>query len=229
MHLLRLFLTAWLELGIVTMFFLFWLCKRTALRTETLDKPVLDEAAFQQLLAAASTLQAQNSSKLGKEAQADSPPIVSLALESAPMTQSDLQPLAALNDSVVSSGKRVLRGDEFFWRVATATAMAAVSALLLFASLDHLSPSPKGLEVVNREAPFRRALQQSVGVATETSTMEPQATKTERPDVAETLPGSATSDSSLKLGNPKRHSAYESEADVVAQDTVVHYGGRRSR
>ncbi len=30
MHLLRLFLTAWLALGIVTVSFLFWLCMRTA-------------------------------------------------------------------------------------------------------------------------------------------------------------------------------------------------------
>jgi len=29
MHLLRLFLTAWLTLGIVSVFFLFWLCKRS--------------------------------------------------------------------------------------------------------------------------------------------------------------------------------------------------------
>jgi hypothetical protein len=228
MRFLRLFLTAWLELGIVTMFFLFWLCKRTARRTETLDKPVLDQAAFQQLLAAASTLQAQNNRKLGKEAQVDSPPIVSLPLESMPMTQPDLQPLATLNDSVVPSygDKRVPRSDEFFWRVATAIAMAAaVSALLLFAPLDRLSPSPNKLEVVQQEVPFRRALQQSGAVAPETSTMEPQATKTEPPDVAET----PTPGSSQKIGNPKRHSAYESEADVVAQDTVVRYGRRRSR
>jgi len=30
MHLLRLFLMAWLSLGILTVFLLFWLCKRTA-------------------------------------------------------------------------------------------------------------------------------------------------------------------------------------------------------
>ena len=42
------------------MFFLFWLCKRTARCTNTIDKPVLDQETFQQLLAAAYTLQEQN-------------------------------------------------------------------------------------------------------------------------------------------------------------------------
>jgi hypothetical protein len=230
MHLLRLFFTAWLEVGIVTTLFLFWLCKRTAQRTEKLDKPVLDQAAFQQLLAAASTLQAQNNRKLGKEAQADSSPTVS-PLEPVRMTQSDLESPASLNDSAVPNypGWRIARSDDAFWKAATAIAMVAVSAMLLFASLDRLSPLPRGLEVVQQEVPFHRALPQGGAVAPGTSMMEPEATETERPDVAETPPGSATSGSSHKIGNPKRHSAYESEADVVARDTVVRYSGRRSR
>jgi uncharacterized membrane protein YsdA (DUF1294 family) len=34
MHLLRLFFTAWLALGAVTVFLLFWLCKRTAAKAK---------------------------------------------------------------------------------------------------------------------------------------------------------------------------------------------------
>jgi hypothetical protein len=174
MHLLRLFLTAWLAFGIVTVFFLFWLCTRTARRLN------------------------------------------------------DIEPLTPLNDSVVPSygDRRISRRDEFFWRVATAIAMVAVSAMLLVPSLDRLSPLPAGLELVHHKAPFRRVLPQSGGVATKTIMMEPQATKTERAAVADTPPGGATPSSFQKIGNPKRHSAYESEAGVVAQDTVVGYGRR---
>jgi hypothetical protein len=38
MHLIRLFLTAWLALGVVTAFLLFWLCKRTAAPVEDSNK-----------------------------------------------------------------------------------------------------------------------------------------------------------------------------------------------
>jgi hypothetical protein len=69
---------AWLSLGIVSVFLLFWLCKRTAARvkepgeltsgaadvtrqsTNALDKPVLDREMFQQLLAAAYIQREQN-------------------------------------------------------------------------------------------------------------------------------------------------------------------------
>ena len=57
MHLLRLFLAVWIEFGIATVFFLYWLATRTAQRINTLDKPVLDQDSFQQLLSAAYTLQ----------------------------------------------------------------------------------------------------------------------------------------------------------------------------
>jgi hypothetical protein len=38
MYLFRLFLTAWLALGAVTAFLLFWLCKRTAAPVEDSNK-----------------------------------------------------------------------------------------------------------------------------------------------------------------------------------------------
>jgi len=225
MHLLRLFLAAWLALGIFTVFFLFWLCKRTARRTNAIDKPVLDQETFQQLLAAAYTLQEQNCLPV-KETKADSSRTLSLALESVPMAQSDVEPLASLNSVVPSSrDRRIPRSDEFFWSVATAVGMAALFALLLVTSLDRLSPLPARLEVVEQHVQFRKVLPQSGGVATKTIMMEPQATKTERPVVADKPPGrSAPAPANKTIVNPKRHSAYESEADIVAQDTVVRYG-----
>ena len=64
-----------------------------------------------------------NNRKLGKEAQADSSPTVSLPLESVPMTQSDLEPSASLNDSAVPNyaDRRIARSDDFFWKAATAS------------------------------------------------------------------------------------------------------------
>jgi len=38
MHLLRFVLTAWSTLGVVTVFFLFWLCKRTAATVKDPDR-----------------------------------------------------------------------------------------------------------------------------------------------------------------------------------------------
>jgi hypothetical protein len=229
MHFLRFFLMAWLALGIITVFFLFWLCKRTAQRTNILHRPVLDQDAFQQLLAAAYALQEQNRLPV-KETRTDSSQTVSLPLESVPMAESDFEPLASLNDSAVPSSRdrRTPQSDEFFWRVATAIAMAALFALLLGASLDRLSPRPAGLEVIQQELPFRRVLPQSGGVATKTIVMEPQATKTGTNErtVADSHGRSAPAPGRKTIVKRTRHSIYESEADVVAQDTVVRYGRR---
>jgi len=38
MHLLRLFFMAWLGLGVASIFFLFWLCKRTDARKDRLPE-----------------------------------------------------------------------------------------------------------------------------------------------------------------------------------------------
>jgi hypothetical protein len=124
MHLLRLFLAIWIEFGIVTVFFLYWLVTRTARHVNMLDQPVLNQDSFQQLLSAAHTLQEKNRS-LVKETKADSSQTVSLRAEPVQMAQSDLEPSANLNGSVVPSscGRRIPRSDEVFWRVATAVAI----------------------------------------------------------------------------------------------------------
>lgn len=230
MHVLRLILAAWLALGIVSVFFFFWLCKRTARGTNIIDKPVLDQSMFQQLLAAAYTLQEQNRLSV-KETKPDSSPTVSLPLASPPMAQYDIEPLAPFNHWAVShsGSKRTPRGNEFFWRVATAVIVAALFALLLITSVDRLSPLPARLEVVHQEVPFHKVLPQSGGAATKAILTEPHATKIEpngrkvggdQPGRSELAPVQKT------ITNSTRHSLYESEADMVAPDTVVRYGRR---
>jgi len=229
MHFLRLFLVAWLAFGIVTVLFLFWLCKRTAERTSTPHKPVLDERTFQQLLAAAFALQEQNLAP-PKETKVDSSQPVFLPV---PIAQSVEGPLVSLNDSAVPSspGRRIPRSNLFFWRVATATVMVALVALLLVSSVDRLLPLPAKLEVPQQEVPFHKVLPQSGGAATKAILTEPQATKTDpsKRTVGADKPGrSEFAPAQKTIVNPARHSLYESEADMVAPDTVVRYGRRRS-
>ena len=233
MHLLRLFLATWIEFGIVTVFFLYWLAKRTARHINTLDKPVLDQDSFQQLLSAAYTLQEKNRS-LVKETKGDSSQTVLLRPEPVQMAHSDLEPSVHLHGSVVppSRDRRIPGSDEFFWRVATAVAMVSLFALLLVSSHDRLSPLPARLEVIQQEVPLRRVLPQSDEVGTKTITMEPQATRTgpnEQTLNADKPGRSVPAAAHKKIVNPPRHSIYESEADMVAPDTVVRYSRRAVR
>jgi hypothetical protein len=233
MHLLRLFLATWIEFGIVTVFFLYWLAKRTARHINTLDKPVLDQDSFQQLLSAAYTLQEKNRS-LVKETKGDSSQTVLLRPEPVQMAHSDLEPSVHLNGSVVppSRDRRIPGSDEFFWRVATAVAMVSLFALLLVSSHDRLSPLPAKLEVIQQEVPLRRVLLQSDEVGMKTITMESQATKTgpnEQTLDADKAGRSAPAAAHKTIVNPTRHSIYESEADMVAPDTVVRYSRRAVR
>jgi hypothetical protein len=233
MHLLRLFLATWIEFGIVTVFFLYWLAKRTARHINTLDKPVLDQDSFQQLLSAAYTLQEKNRS-LVKETKGDSSQTVLLRPEPVQMAHSDLEPSVHLNGPVVppSRDRRIPGSDEFFWRAATAVAMVSLFALLLVSSHDRLSPLPARLEVIPQEVPLRRVLPQSDEVGTKTITMEPQATRTgpnEQTLNADKPGRSVPAAAHKKIVNPPRHSIYESEADMVAPDTVVRYSRRAVR
>jgi hypothetical protein len=226
MQLLRLLFAAWLAVGTATVFFLFWLCKRTAGRITTLDKPVLDEDTFQQLLAAAYTLQEQHSQSV-KKTEADSSRTVSLPLESISMAQSNVALLASLNHSPVpTSGERRTRSDQFFWRVATAVAAAAVFGLLLVASTDRLSTIPAGLEMVHQEVPLHKALSPNGRAAEKTKMMEPQTMRIEQSVVADKPRRRATAPTRKTMVNPIRHSIYESEADMVAPDTVTRYRKR---
>jgi hypothetical protein len=226
MHLLGLFLAAWLVLGIVTIFFLFWLCKRTAQRANTLGRPVLDRDEFQQLLAAANTLQEQSHFPV-EETRAESSRAVSVRLKSLPIANSDVDILPSRNDSIVPNPHgRLIRSDEFFWKIATAVAMAAVIALLLVTSLDRLSPLPAGLELVHQEAPSHKIPPQISPASAKTSKMQPQITTTENSAVVNKPGKSAAAAAHKRIMNRARHSIYESEAGLVAPDTVMRYGRR---
>jgi hypothetical protein len=153
MDLLRLFLAIWIEFGIVTVFFLYWLVTRTARHINTLEKPVPDQDSFQQLLTASYPLQEQDR-PLVKETKADSSQTVSLRPEPVQMAHSDLEASAHPNGSVVppSRDRRFPRSDKFFGRVATAVAMISFFALVLVSSHDRFSPLPA-------ESARRRSLQ----------------------------------------------------------------------
>jgi hypothetical protein len=150
------------------------------------------------------------------------------------MAHSDLEPSAHLNGSVVptSRDRRIPRSDKFFWRIAAAVAMISLFSLLLVSSHDRLSPLPARLEVIQQEVPLRRGLPQSEGVGTKTIMLEPRATRigpNEQTLDAEKPGRSVPAAAHKKIVNPPRHSIYESDADMVAPDTVVRYGRRAVR
>ena len=157
----------------------------------------------------------------------------SLPVESIPVSQSDVELLPCLNDSAVPSARdsRTSRSDEFFWRIATGVAMAALFILLLVISLDRLSPLPAGQKLVEQEVPFHKVLPQSSGVAAKTIMNQPETTRINNSDVRVVAgkPGRSTDGLPHKtIVNSTRHPTYESEADMVAPDTVIRYGGRAS-
>jgi hypothetical protein len=144
-------------------------------------------------------------------------------LDKAPIAQYDVQPLTSLNDLAVPSfrDRRPPRSDDFSWTIPRAVAMAAVFALLFVSSTDRVSTLPAG-RVVQQQEPWRR-------VVTNASVIEPRASKT-RPNRRTVDAGKAGKRASAhtRKTNPTRHSIYESEADMVAPDTVMRYGRRSS-
>lgn len=188
-------------------------------------KPVLDEGAFHQLLAAAYTLQQHNDLLLVKYSKVDCAQALSdgaiaqnvRSIQVAPLPPgtashpvAPLEPqpgnpvhLSRLAYRYRTSEKRSSLTDELFWKAATVVAVAAVSALLLGGTIYRLSPLPGRLalpsEVAQKQVPFQR---------------------TKR---IVTVPASPQK----PIVNPSRlPSTHGSEADVVAEDTVVRYGAR---
>jgi hypothetical protein len=211
------------------------------LPANALVKPVLDEATFQQLLAAAYTLQAQ------------------IAFGSSPATSVRPEPpkLARAADMVAAPPLVIIRAlpaktvrgqtspsHRLFWRLAAMAATAAVSALLLGASIGRLSPLPAGLtlpsENIQQQVPFRRA-NHSAAAPSKTGrapatvfAMERQTMNTTGINPAPVTPKEPSAriaslppnqDTTVKRHH---HSAYESEADVVAPDTIVRYRSPRA-
>ena len=144
------------------------------------DRPVLDERMFQQLLAAAYTLQER---PYRPRVVPVTPQTVAPAMSQvAPMltvARPENKPSQALNDSPTRpvlelpqprlthlthqpcrarvASRRFLLTDDLFWKAATAVTVAAVSALLLGASFHRFSPLPSALsetpQAVHQQAP----------------------------------------------------------------------------
>ncbi len=193
--------------------------KRQSLTTQ--GKPVLDEGTFHQLLAAAFTLQQHSDRLLVKEPKADCAQILSdgaiaenvrsihvvpLSPETVAHPVPPLEPhptpthLARLPYRYRILGRRSSLRDDLFWKAAIVVAVAAVSALLLGATIYRLSPLPGGRALpsaaVQQQLPFRRTKR----IVTVPATPQKRIVKPNR------LPPT-----------------YRSEADIVAEDTLVRY------
>lgn len=244
------------------------------------DKPVLDLGTFQQLLAAAYTLQEQNCHLLLKEARLDFPPLLSEDSDDEkvrPIPPVSRQPLEmgtrlpglplgileaevskrqglkathrklarAVRDAASGSrdkmrGRRIARSNRLFWTVATLVAMTAVLTFMLFASVGRLSPLPAELAlpsgISQQPVPFHKAEPMATAparrsrVGQQPVVTDPQPTAnpgpSEQTEVAEAPPlkGANPASAEKTIVSPRVRSAYENEADVVAQDTVVRYG-----
>lgn len=213
-----------------------------------LHKPVLDQAAFHQLLAAAYTLQQQNGATDAKRGFPKTPAGQAIAelgrqtVESASSKSPQpkpaqlippVQPAAPSTTHYTIVRRRIIKSDEFFWGIAPAVAMAAVSVLLLGASINYFSPLPAGLEpsseTIQHQAakPIMTSLDQSSGVSDQTVMTEPDAA-TEgspiQPTATDQRPRGNPSSSHKKTVNRKRHSHHAREADFVAPNTIVRYG-----
>jgi len=140
----------------------------------TIGKPVLDQDAFQQLLAAAYTLQTQNDRLLTNCAEADGCLLdlskqirVPDAISEPPLSK------APMSDPTTRCGSdrwrstlkmQVFRSNELFWRTATAIAAIAVGTLLLGESVNSRAPLPECIslppEIAQQEIPFNRVNRQ---------------------------------------------------------------------
>jgi hypothetical protein len=238
--------------------------------TSPRDKPVLDERTFQQLLAAAYALQKQNDLLPAKEAKVDCVRTLSdrqiagceARSEMVPMTpqtvtgpvtgevsaEDVLEPTGSESarfvpppDSHRVAAKRFLLTDELFWKVATVATVAAVSALLLGASVHRFSPLPTGMslpsEAVQKPMPFQTTKRimklptpTSLGgtntPATELTAARKAQTGTRATAVSDLPPASGVSLATTRTMIVRSHrlrSAHSRE-DIIAEDTVIRYG-----
>jgi len=149
--------------------------------------------------------------------------------------------------------KRIFSSDKVFWRTATVASVATVAAaLLLVASVQHLPPVPaspvQSSGDSQQQSPFAKTKRSpAVSLRRKASvTRSPQATQAAaagakpavalnppRPgvnasgmDTGNTAEGKVTPASATVKSKPRHRSAYSSEEDVVAEDTVVRYGDR---
>jgi hypothetical protein len=180
----------------------------------TLDKPVLDEETFHQLLSAAYTLQEHNPLRFVKDPKEQGATyqagkhLETVAFKRPQSKPAQLLPLVQRAVPCATSSfryrialKRVSQSHELFWGAAMVVAAAALSALLLV-----------GMKAVVMEP----------AEAAKTGPTERTVIGGKPRGIRET-PASRQR-TTVNPNGP--HSTYESEADVVAKDTVVRYGKR---
>ena len=142
--------------------------------------------------------------------------------------------------------KRIFSSDKVFWRTATVASVATVAAaLLLVASVQYLPPVPASPAQSSgdsqQQAPFAKtdrspavSLRRKASV-TRSSQATQAAAAAVKPavapgvnasgmDTSNTAEGEVAPASATVKSKPRHRSAYSSEEDVVAEDTVVRYG-----
>jgi hypothetical protein len=211
--------------------------------TSTRGKPLLDERTFQQLLGAAYILQQHYDRLLARELKATYAQTLSSGaivenlrpprVLPTPQTRAHpLPPLVPVHRAHPACrnkalGKQVSLTDTLFWKVAMVVAVASVSALLLGAAVHRSSALPDrpalSSEVGHQEARFRKTkriimapTQTGLVGARTVATELPSATNVAAPIVRRVVAGQLPA----SRVNPA------SEADTVAEDTVVRYGPR---
>jgi hypothetical protein len=203
--------------------------------TNPQGKPVFDERTFQELLLAAYLLQQHNDRLLANSPRTAYTQVFSNgtvaeyveAPSATPLTPETMaHPVLAAHRAYGyrTSSKRFVLTDELFWKTATFVAVAAASTLLLGA-VHRSSPLPtsltSGTEVVEQQTPFQKA-RPIVTVPTETGAFGAKTMTDEQP-TSRVDPDSAQR-TIVKPDFPR--SAKRSEANIVAEDTVVRYGPR---
>jgi hypothetical protein len=217
------------------------------------NKPVLDERAFQLLLAAAYVLQGQNESPADQEAKVDcaqtlsdrgsaevGEPIKLPAKDVLEPAQPEPVHFARPPHPHRTGGKPFLLSDELFWKVAIAATVGAGLALLLGAPM-HVSSLPAGVslpsEVVQKPMPFQGTKRiiwspapiSSVGTnrgAPELSAVATAATSIVAAAVTDrpSASGVSLASAGTKIVKTHRFHAAHSRADMIAKDTVIRYG-----
>ena len=155
-----------------------------------------------------------------------------------PLAQSAVRPRRSIRDYGLLSS-RIWQSQEFFWKAAVLVAMASVSALLLGASAHRFSPLPRGLEQRlggQEQVPFGRTkgapVPQNMAKSADLPLAKPApAAELKRIVVHEPIvvsptlakPAPARFARPVATAKRRHHSARSSEADYVAEDTVVRH------
>jgi hypothetical protein len=173
----------------------------------------------------------------GREAKQPDTACTAVAVVPEPVVMEAPSPLlrvAAQGGRVVQLGrilrKRLFPAERLFWKIAPTVSVVAISLLLVGILFHRFLPLPAGVvwrpEEVPQHVPFSTAKPVKVPAVAKTETRPSQPAPTAKPPMPEMAAGTAPPASpQAQVAKPKRRSTY-SEADVVAEDTVVRYGKR---